>query len=187
MVMVPPLRDCRLDASDLRKRRQYQICGVCGLEASCDHALVNHGTRARAYALMERLSVAGLDLDTLFEEASRVLARALPHDSTCWHTVDPATLIETGYLARDMPPPDATVVEGAYRGDDFNSFVELAGARRHSGVLSEATGGRLDRSPRYRDLLRPNNVQGELRVSFVVDGAAWGCGSFFRIGPADFT
>src|SRR5689334_10585496 len=143
--------------------------GFQPVEGSCDHARVNHGTRARAYELMERLSVAELDLDTLFGEASRVLARALPHDSTCWHTVDPGTLIETGYLARDMPPPDAQVVEGAYRSDDFNSFVELASARRHSGVLSEATGGRLELSRRYRDLLRPNNVRGELRVSLVVD------------------
>jgi DNA-binding CsgD family transcriptional regulator len=136
---------------------------------------------------MARLTGAKLDLDVLCAEASRLLAKALPHDTACWHTMDPATLIETSYFGRDMPRPTAEVAEFAYLSSDYNSFAKLATAKRHSGVLSEATGGRLDRSPRYRELLRPNNMSGELRSSFVVDGAAWGCVTFFRAAPVDFT
>jgi DNA-binding CsgD family transcriptional regulator len=101
--------------------------------------------------------------------------------------MDPTVLIETGYLLEDMPAPDAQVASFAYRSDDYNSFVGLTHADRHSGILSEATEGHLDRSMRYRELLRPNNITGELRTSFVVDGDAWGCFSLFREAPGDFS
>jgi DNA-binding CsgD family transcriptional regulator len=54
-------------------------------------------------------------------------------------------------------------------------------------VLTEATAGRLDRSTRYRELLRPLDIRGELRAALVVDGACWGCFAFFREDPMDFT
>ncbi|WP_177001288.1 helix-turn-helix transcriptional regulator [Streptomyces sp. cf386] len=149
---------------------------------------MNHSTRARAHERVARLTGARLDLPTFLDEASALLARALPHDAACWHTMDPATLIETGFHLEDMPSaPDAEVAALVYLPDDFNSFVTLARAGRHSGVLSTATGGRPERSPRYRHLLRPYNVTGELRTSCVVDGACWGKFAFFREAPADFT
>ena len=153
----------------------------------CDHAQVNSGTRARAYERVTRLSGAKLDLPELFAESARLLATALPHDTACWHTMDPATLIETGVHFENMPHADAHVAKIAYLSDDYNNFVQLAQGRRHSGVLSEETGGQLDRSQRYRELLRPQNFRGELRTAFVVDGACWGCFAFFREAPADFS
>jgi len=116
-----------------------------------------------------------------------LLAEALPHEAACWHSMDPATLIETSFHLEDMPPPDQKIVETAYLHSDYNSFAKLAGGRRHSGVLSEATQGNLNRSLRYREILRPVNISGELRASFVVDGACWGCFGFFRETPGDFT
>jgi len=148
---------------------------------------VDHGTRVRAYERVTRLSGAKLDLPELFVESARLLATALPHESACWHTMDPATLIETGAHFENMPRADAHVAQTAYLSDDYNTFVQLARGRRHSGVLSEETGGRLDRSPRYRELLRPQNFRGELRSTFVVDGACWGCFAFFREAPRDFS
>jgi DNA-binding CsgD family transcriptional regulator len=149
--------------------------------------VVNHGSRARARERLERFVDAKLDLPALFAETTPVLRRALPYDSGCWHTMDPTALIETGCLLEDMPQPTPQVAQFAYRADDYNSFAGLTRSARHSGVLSEATGGHLDRSLRYRELLSTVNMVGELRVSFVVDGAAWGCVSFFREAAADFT
>ncbi|MFD9881024.1 LuxR C-terminal-related transcriptional regulator [Streptomyces alboflavus] len=149
---------------------------------------MNHSTRARAYERVARLTGAHLDLPTFLDEASVLLATALPHDAACWHTMDPATLIETGFHLENMPKaPDTEVAALAYLPDDFNSFVALARADRHSGVLSTATGGHPERSLRYRELLRPNSVSGELRTSCVVDGTCWGNFAFFRETPADFT
>ncbi|MEJ3651671.1 LuxR C-terminal-related transcriptional regulator [Actinomycetes bacterium KLBMP 9759] len=148
---------------------------------------MNHATRQRAFERMQRLGTAGLDLDAVFEESAQLLRTALPHDSSCWHTTDPGTLIETSVHTTDMPSPSPEVAELAYLTSDFNAFPALAGGPRHAGVLSEATGGQLERSVRYRELMRPNGVRGELRTAFVVDGACWGCVSLFRAAPRDFT
>ncbi|MCE7004041.1 helix-turn-helix transcriptional regulator [Kibdelosporangium philippinense] len=148
---------------------------------------VNHSVRARAHERIVRLADARPELPVLFGEAAKVLATALPFDASCWHTMDPATLIETGLYFQNMPPAGPDVAAYAYLDDDFNSFTALAHAPRHSGVLSDATAGQLGRSPRYRELLRPNNIRGELRTAFVVDGSCWGCFAFFREAPGDFT
>ena len=128
---------------------------------------VNHSVRARVHERIVRLADARLDLPVLFGEAAGLLATALPYDASCWHTMDPATLIETGLYFHNMPEAGPDVAAYAYLDEDFNSFAALARAERHSGVLSDATDGRLDRSPRYRELLRPNNIRGELRTAFV--------------------
>jgi len=148
---------------------------------------VNHGARARAHERVARLGGANLDIAELFDESARLLAAALPHESSCWHTMDPATLIETGVHVVGMPRPNAHVARYAYLSEDYNTFSGLIGANRHSGVLSQETGGKLDRSPRYRELLKPQNLHGELRTVFVADGACWGCFAFFRESPRDFT
>ncbi len=137
---------------------------------------------------MSQLETAELDLPALFDAAADVLARVLPHDAACWHAMDPATLIETSTHVEHMPPPDPRVAEIAYLSSDFNSFPELARRPRHSGVLSEETGGDLRRSTRYRELLVPVNMAAELRVACVVDHASWACFALFRQAPAtDFT
>ncbi|MGI5130858.1 helix-turn-helix transcriptional regulator [Pseudonocardia sp. CA-107938] len=141
----------------------------------------------RTVARMERLAAAGRSTDDLMDEAGALLQTALPHESRCWHTTDPDSLIETGFRAYQMPPPDVEVARFAYLPDDYNAFGALATGRRRSGVLSEATGRRLDRSVRYRELLRPNGITGELRVALVAGGACWGTVSLFREAPGDFT
>lgn len=92
-----------------------------------------------------------------------------------------------GEARRGRPAPDRRVAHFAYVPDDFNSFVALVRGKRHSGVLSDATGGRPDRSVRYRELLRPNNMRGELRTALVIDQACWGNISLFREAPRDFS
>jgi DNA-binding CsgD family transcriptional regulator len=149
--------------------------------------VVDHRTRERAFDRMAKLVAAELDSSELIDEATALLAAALPHDSACWHTMDPATLIETGFAAKNMPPIDERVARFAFLPDDYNSHVRLARGKRHSGVLSDATGGRLDRSVRYRELLRPSNMLGELRTALVIDGACWGNVSLFREAPRDFS
>ncbi|UFS98283.1 helix-turn-helix transcriptional regulator [Nocardia huaxiensis] len=146
-------------------------------------------SRVRERTLERLVRVAAADLGTaeLIDEAGALLAAALPHDAGCWHTTDPGSMIETGYRAHHMPPPDAAVARFAYLPDDYNSFARLAAGRPHSGVLSELTGGQLSRSVRYRELLRPNNITGELRIALLAGGDCWGNVSLFRESPRDFT
>ena len=148
---------------------------------------MNHGIRTRAHEGVARLAGANLDLATLIDESIRLLEVALPHDAGCWHTIDPATLVETSFRMENMPRPTAEVAEFAYLSSDYNTFIGLAQGKQHAGLLTEATGGKLDLSTRYRELMRPQHIRGELRTALVVDGACWGCFAFFREDPHDFT
>jgi DNA-binding CsgD family transcriptional regulator len=121
------------------------------------------------------------------DQAGSNLARAIPYAGACWHTIDPATLIETRFRTVNLPPRHGQVAEFEYLRRDYNKFVDLARAPRHSGVLSEATQGDLQRSGRYRAFLAPLNIRGELRTSLVVDGSCWGSFALFREAPSDFS
>src|SRR4051812_41963640 len=111
-------------------------------------AHVNHGIRARALQRVAQLGGTQVDLGALIDESSALLARALPRDAACWHTTDPATLVETSFRIEDIPVGDHGVAEFAYLPDDYNAFPTLTHAGRHSGVLSDATGGDMRRSIR---------------------------------------
>ena len=143
-------------------------------------------TRERVRDDVASLARANLDLTSFADEAGRLIHQAVPFDGACWHTMDPATLIETSVHSVNLPPHGGRIAEHEYLHDDYNKFVELARSRRHSGVLSEATAGDPSRSPRYRAFLRPAGLLGELRASFVVEGNCWGCFAVFREAPIDF-
>jgi DNA-binding CsgD family transcriptional regulator len=153
----------------------------------CEHERVKQRTRERVHADLVRLSGAKLDLAPLTDEAGRLIEQAIPFEGGCWHTMDPATLIETSVRTMNLPPHEERITEYEYLHRDYNKFVQLARSPRHSGVLSEATAGDLRRSVRYREFIQPAGLRGELRTSFVVDGTCWGSSAFFRAAPADFS
>lgn len=133
-----------------------------------------------------RLARSDLDLNTLFGEVLYALRRVVPFDAACWHTLDPATLLETSHLTWNLPVENHRATEIEYLHEDYNQFATLARSPRHSGILSEATGGAPERSRRYRELIRPFGLEGEMRVTFVAGGAAWGAAGLLRDG-GDFT
>jgi DNA-binding CsgD family transcriptional regulator len=70
---------------------------------------------------------------------------------------------------------------------DVNKFRDLAVAGRPAASMSEATGGKLDRSARYRELMRPRGFGDELRVA-CMDGSRT-CGVIVMhrdLGRSDF-
>jgi hypothetical protein len=123
-----------------------------------------------------RLARRDLDLATLLDEADRALATLLPFDSSCWITFDPATLLPTSHVTRDELSPDilSFLARNELCEDDVNKFAQVARRAPPVGILSEATGGRPERSARYRDLLAPHGIEDELRAAFVSDGVMWG-------------
>ena len=134
----------------------------------------NDCVRARRRQDLIRLSQAGLDLPTLLDETVRMLRKSIPYEAGCWHALDPDSLIETSYRAVNLPAENPVAAEIEYLNEDYNQFATLARAPKHTGILSEATGGIPERSLRYRTLIRPFGLNGELRASFVFGGAAWG-------------
>ena len=140
-----------------------------------------------------RLAHRGAGLRDFSLGAARILARAVPFDGVCVLTMDPATLLPTGEVVENGLPkavmPRMTEIE--MLGRDFNGFRTLVRSGRLAASLSEATGGDLDRSPRHRELRRPNGFGDELRAVLIDDSATWGALTLLRgsdsghFSPAD--
>jgi DNA-binding CsgD family transcriptional regulator len=131
----------------------------------------------------------GLEWHALVEEADAVIRRVVPHERFCFHTFDPRTLLFTGGLARNLDRGDGwpRMVHNEYEEDDVLKWAALARSERRAGTLSAATGGRRERSVRYRELLRPQQLAWELRGSLVSGSRCWGAVGIYRSdGERDF-
>lgn len=126
-----------------------------------------------------RLAVAGLDWVTFSVEATEELRRAIPFDRSCWHMVDPGTVLFTGSLNQNVGCSGAWLAEYEYVVEDVNKWWFLARSGRRAGATSLATHGDLSRSARHRSH-EAYGIGDELRGSFVVDGAYWGAAGFLR-------
>lgn len=118
---------------------------------------------------------AGLDLEAMRQEVLPRLRRAVPIDALWFATVDPATLLFTRAYREEIPENTGPYfVQNEFLNDDVNKWVELARDRRGARTLVDATHGRLDSSPRYRDIFEPLGLGDELRVVLRVRGVSWG-------------
>ena len=126
-----------------------------------------------------------LPREQYFGEVAARLRRVIDCDATCWHTLDP----QTGLMTSDAPhelitegvftpqtaaDAGAGIVASEYFVPDLNTFSGLAARRVPVGILSRASNGRPERSPRYRDVLEPAGIPFELRAAFVNRGRCWG-------------
>ncbi|WP_165949148.1 helix-turn-helix transcriptional regulator [Kribbella turkmenica] len=133
------------------------------------------------------------------QELAARIRRAVPIDATCWHGLDPRTLMLTsanpvellagGFMTLENQPAAAwSVLASEYERDDHNTFASIARRRAPVGILGESTRGRPERSARYREFLAPHGTPFELRAAFVSRGRAWGCVVFHRTAATgDFT
>ena len=126
-----------------------------------------------------RLSQAGLDWVTFATEATEELRRATPFDRSCWHMVDPGTVLFTGSLNQQVGCSGAWLAEYEYVVEDVNKWSFLARSGRRAGATSLATHGDLSRSARHRSH-ESYGIGDELRGAFVVDGTYWGAAGFLR-------
>lgn len=123
-----------------------------------------------------------LDIPTFFGRAREEIERVLPHDGCCAMTFDPATLLPTSHIPyRSIPPEQVPrLAQNEYAEDDVNKFAALWRASPNVGVHSVATGGHREESIRYRELLKPNGFENELRGVFNHDGSCWGGAALYR-------
>jgi DNA-binding CsgD family transcriptional regulator len=114
--------------------------------------------------------------------AVAVLDRFVPVDGWCGLTLDPATLLKTGGVHESgldgslMP----RLLEIEYRERDFVQFSDLARQPSPAASLHDATGGRPELSPRYRDVMTPGGYEHELRLVLRERGRVWGAFTFLR-------
>lgn len=130
---------------------------------------------------LEALADRGLDSHAFRHEAIARVRHVVPADGFCFSAADPDTLVTTGHATGGVDPDLTPVVyANEYGCADVAKHADLARGRRPVRVLGVETDGEPERSPRYRDLLRPMGMEHELRAATIEGGTTWGFVHLFR-------
>jgi DNA-binding CsgD family transcriptional regulator len=132
------------------------------------------GADAALRELVARCYV-GLDADTLRVDVADRLGAVVPVDALFFGCVDPATLLFTGMLTREIPRPlAARFLENELLEEDVNKFRSLTGRRSPVDWLDRVTGNERSVSTRYREIMAPAGMGDELRAALPAGGEYWG-------------
>jgi DNA-binding CsgD family transcriptional regulator len=143
----------------------------------------------RAAARIEALCAARLPAQDLIGGVAHEIRVAISADSLFVAATDPDTLLCIGAgVVHDMPDTVCAPF-WAYELEvpDFNKFADLARGPRQVADLHAATGGRPQRSARWRELRGLMPADAELRATFNAGGRSWGLMHANREGGAGFT
>ena len=146
----------------------------------------------RAFSEIKRVSSAGIESPELLRRTAESLKRAIPFGSYCVATLDPASNLITNLYNGGSAGEDGhaeaygDVLHRMYFEEDLGRVAAMLQKRCPVQPLSEATGGALESSLRYREYLGPAGFGHELAGLFV-DGGLWGAGYLTREkGEPDF-
>lgn len=149
-------------------------------------------TTERARREILRLCHAGLDSRALRLAILKEMRKVTPIDSFWCATTDPATLLFTGSVIEGIPAhATPALLANEFLRNDANKFVALARSDTPVNNLHRATGGNLEQSERYREILVPLGLGDELRAALLSDGVCWGVMCLHRqrndpsFGPED--
>ena len=130
----------------------------------------------RVFAEVKRLCLMGLDSATLRQRVAERIRRAVPFEGYVAFTMDPSNGLITHAIVEEMGDESGLRVflEHVYFEDDVLEFNWMVRNRLPVGLLSEATGGKLEQAPRYRELQAPIGLGYELRGAFSTGTQLWG-------------
>jgi DNA-binding CsgD family transcriptional regulator len=148
-------------------------------------------TFRRTRVELNRLAHAGLDSFAYRDRAIDKLRTAVSFDAAWWWSIDPASGFFTSGVFKPLPS-DHVICGGLHSNEfgdtDYNKFRILARRTLPAGVLSAATGGQLERSDRYEQMLSPLGYEHELRLALSDNSTVWGGIALLRDPDApDFT
>jgi DNA-binding CsgD family transcriptional regulator len=127
---------------------------------------------------------AGLELEELCLGFDGLARAVVPYVVGAWSTLDPASGLNTSCTISGLPKDPAREAE-LYRHEfldgEPSSYLSLIAERRTTAVLSEVTGGDLDRASRYRHLLAGFGVTDELRTICWAGEVAWASATIYRM------
>src|ERR671931_324123 len=140
----------------------------------------------RAVRRIDALAADRLPTQQLIEGVAEELRAAMPIDALVMAATDPDTLLGLGAgTAEGMPHTVCGPFwEYEFEVPDFNKFSDLARAHRQAADLHAATGGRPERSARWRHLRTLMDADAELRATFNAGGRGWGLLHLNRAGAA---
>lgn len=129
-----------------------------------------------------QLANAGLDLATFWQEASRVIARVVPHYYTpCWYTLDPGSLLVTSHFHQELPEIPAEWLAHEYLEDGSHKMADVARSASGISTLHDATQGDPRRSPSWELYLEPYGAEQEAYIALRTRaGEPWGLLSLYR-------
>jgi DNA-binding CsgD family transcriptional regulator len=153
--------------------------GVTPPEGRPYHRRMNRDRLRRVRREIAGLADDGLDWVSLAQATGEVLAGVVPFDRSCWHTVDPGTVLFTGSLNQGIGCSGTWLATYEYLVEDVNKWWFLARSGRIAGATSLATHGDLSRSARHRSH-QSLGIGDELRVSFVIGGTYWAAAGLLR-------
>src|ERR687883_1461472 len=141
---------------------------------------------ARAQRRIDALCGQQLPTQHLVEGIAEELRAAMPVDAMIVAATDPDTLLALGAgVVQGMPQSMCSPFwEYEFEVPDFNKFSDLAASPRQVADLHAATGGRPERSARWRELRRHIDADAELRATFNAGGRSWGLLHVNRAGTA---
>src|SRR5829696_6282628 len=145
----------------------------------------------RAFAEVKRASSAGLEGPELLSRVARSLGHTVSFGAYCASTVDPATNLMTYGVIEGMgeggTEDDDVFFDRIYFEESLGRTSSMLRERRLVESLSEVTGGRPERSLRYREQLEPMGFAHEVSSVFAEGGGLWGVMDLSRrVGAADF-
>src|SRR3954464_4558897 len=138
----------------------------------------------RAARRIDALAAERLPTQCLVERVADELRAAMPVDALVVAATDPDTLLAMGAGVVDGLPQTvcAPFWEYEFEVPDFNKFTDLAHGPRQVADLHAATGGRPERSARWRQLRTLMDADAELRATFTAGGRGWGLLHLNRAG-----
>ena len=137
--------------------------------------------RDRGRERITSLAAKGLDLATLWCEASEVIQPLVPHDGgACWYTLDPASLLITSHFNEEMPELPPGMLAHEYYEDDVNKLSDVVRSPSGVSTLHEATGGDPSSSPRWHANMQLGGDQELILGLRAHSGEAWGGLGLYR-------
>lgn len=130
---------------------------------------------ADARALLLEYAAERNGVGELFAVASARLRRLISFQAAAWVATDPRTGAPAGpaWLENIRADDHARVWEFEFLREDINTYRDLVTAEIPAAGLRMATSDRPARSARYREILRPNGFEDELRAVICADGNLW--------------
>src|SRR4051794_31698530 len=156
-----------------------------GALAALDHSAMPATLPAAQSSLeaLERLANEGRPAQELLEQAAARIDRVVPTDGYFLAATDPQTTLAIGTgLVRELPAEQCQPHwDYEFLVPDYLKFADIARSGRRVADIHDATGGRPDRSPRFKQFSAATGFRSEVRLVFTVGDAAWGLGQLNRL------
>ena len=151
--------------------------------------MVSQAAEDAIVTAVRRFSYADLTAEQLHRSVIDQIQRLIPVDGFCAHDLDPASGLPMR-MYFDVPDnrPVRDLVPILIFGDNTRDMRSLSRSGQLARRLSETTGGQLERSFRYREVLAPMGFGYDMQCVYAWRGQPWGGISMMRDrGRRDFS